>query len=76
MMNMGSKLALMVTFFLICSGNCLKCYTCKKSASLNTCNDQEQGELKECDVGETYCELSHLYEEGNILLNDKGQDFS
>ena len=73
MMNMGSKLALMITFFLICSGNCLKCYQCKlDEENLHTCNNQEQGELKECDVGEAYCQLSYLYEEGNMLLNNTG----
>ena len=73
MMNMGSKLALMITFFLICSGNCLKCHQCKlDEENLHTCNNQEQGELKECDVGEAYCQLSYLYEEGNMLLNNTG----
>ena len=66
---MGIKSALVLLFFMICSGNCLKCYDCKKSALLHTCSDQEQGELKECDVEEVYCELSYIYEEVHMQLN-------
>ena len=74
---MGIKSALVLLFFIVCSGNCLKCYECKKSALLYTCGDQEQGELKECDVEEAYCELSYIYEEVHMLPNRSiytGQD--
>ena len=74
---MGIKSELVLLFFMICSGNCLKCYECKKSGLLHTCRDQKQGELKECDAEEAYCELSYIYEEVYMQLNQSvytGQD--
>ena len=78
---MGSKSALLVIFFLICSGNCLKCYTCKEGASFDPCDAGQQGEIKECGIGEAYCEITYLYkkeenQEEDLQLKDTGQNFS
>ena len=73
-MNMGVKLALALTFFLISGGNCLKCFTCKNLGP-KPCDNKEQGELTDCE-GESYCEISYNYGyEDNMLLNNTGHDF-
>ena len=63
MMNMS---ALMITFFLISTGNCLKCFKCTHdpnpipnpfmNSSAEYCNKNEQGELTDCAVYGGACE--------------------